>query len=129
MYHSQAQTILIEFEYFRSLMDKNTLDKNLHLGLLVNASFSFDQGRPYGPISIPASEKCYCLGSGFKAMLPFKIGKKNYFALSTDLNLIDLGFGIDHTENPFLRADQQRITKLRLNLLRPRIGLDLSYIF
>ncbi len=121
-------TILVEFEYFRSLLKTTEFANKLHAGVTLNTSFMRDEIVPYSINQFPIRENCFCVGLGLKAMYPLNIFGATML-LSTGVNLIDLGIDFRFNGNPNIFADQQNTIGFEAGFLRPRVGLNIGFVF
>lgn len=119
--------ILVELEYFKSLLRSDGFKNKFHAGYTLNSSFSRNAINPYATNQFPEREICFCFGGGLKAMYPFNFVNTTLL-ISTDINLIDFGLGYTHNGNPNIFADEQTSYGFAFNFLRPRIGLDIGFV-
>lgn len=121
--------LLVELEYYRSFSKLNFLNNKIYLGYLVNLNYTTKKVSPFVSYEFPATASCFCLGTGLKGIFVLKRFQNSMLLLSSKVNLIDFGLGVDRTYNPILPIKSQKSYGFDLSFLRTRMGLDLSYVF
>jgi len=121
--------LLIELEYFKSFLKRKEFTNHFHFGYILNANLNRENYIPFATNQFQTTSTCLCVGAGIKAMYAFPLSKKMILTISSDINLIDLGLGINYNANPNIFADLQRSTEFGLNLFRKRFGIDIGIAF
>lgn len=125
----ERQSILLEVEYFRSVLDRVTFENNFHFGYTLNSSFQRVDDTPFVTNQYPITESCICLGAGIKAMYVLSISKKAMLVFSSDVNIFDFGLIFNYNGNPNIFVKEQRQRYYEFDMLRNRVGLDIGIVF
>lgn len=122
-------TLLIELEYFRSLLKRETIQNSLHFGFTASTNFFRREFLPYATNEYPQREHCICIGAGLKAMYLKSIFENTMLVVSSDYALLDFGYMYNYKGNPNVFADEQTQTGFGFDFLRKRVGVDVGVVF
>lgn len=123
--------VVIEVEYFKSLLKVKSITNSFHAGPTLSAHYSATNYLPFSLTSqFPVSERSIWMGLGGKMMYIQELSDKYSFLVSSSVNLIDVGFSRDQEIDPNLQFENQTsISILDVNIFRPRVNLNFGLVF
>lgn len=121
--------LLIEAEYFKSVLSRDKIQNNFHFGYLLNLNFSREDATPFATNAFQRVQSCLCMGVGVKALFVVPLSKKVMLTIGSDINILDSGLLYDFNANPNIFINEQTSYGFNFDLWRPRLGIDVGIAF
>jgi len=117
-------------EYYRAIRQIKINSLFVNFGLQGSINYLYKIAIPYRITGIAGiSSECYCLSISPKAIVMKKLGINTAITLSSNFNLINIGYGIDRIKNPNVSLNLQRNRKFNMDFLREyfQFGLGINF--